>query len=262
MARGKKEEPRRDTNAWMTTYTDLMILLLTFFVLLLSLSVVTEKKKLLALNSLTGAFGFKPGGHSILGTPRGLNITIGSSPMKQEDIDFEGMRNIALKNALEAHAKIVKEDERTIITLGNRVLFEHRSSRVKAESAPFLLELGEILKDGPHTIELRGYAATSETAFDQDPFKTSMLLSSERASEIYRFFAERGGIPAKKMVAHGFGTNRVDMEGGKSPDGLDRQVELILDYRDSIPYRLKRTGRESLLDFKGFLFRFPGDAHE
>ena len=73
MATKKKQNVTLDPNAWMSTYTDLMILLLTFFVLLLSLSSIDKKRKRVALNSLVGAFGFKPGGQSILGKPKGLD---------------------------------------------------------------------------------------------------------------------------------------------------------------------------------------------
>jgi len=60
----KQPEQRINSNAWITTYTDLMTLLLTFFVLLLSMAVITEEKRMVALNSVTGAFGFKPGAQS------------------------------------------------------------------------------------------------------------------------------------------------------------------------------------------------------
>ncbi|RLB14628.1 MAG: flagellar motor protein MotB, partial [Deltaproteobacteria bacterium] len=71
----KKQEQSQNTNSWLTTYTDLMILLLTFFVLLISISVVDANKQRVALNSLVGAFGFKPGGHSVIGVKKGMNIT-------------------------------------------------------------------------------------------------------------------------------------------------------------------------------------------
>ena len=46
MAVKKKINYKLDSNAWMSTYTDLMTLLLTFFVLLLSLSTMDKNRKL------------------------------------------------------------------------------------------------------------------------------------------------------------------------------------------------------------------------
>jgi chemotaxis protein MotB len=61
----------------MSTYTDLMTLLLTFFVLLLSLSTVDKTKKLRALNSLVGALVLSQEGSQYWGE-KGINITTGA----------------------------------------------------------------------------------------------------------------------------------------------------------------------------------------
>ena len=45
MAKKAQEEEPQNTNAWITTYTDLMTLLLTFFVLLISISTIDANRK-------------------------------------------------------------------------------------------------------------------------------------------------------------------------------------------------------------------------
>lgn len=263
MATGKKTETKVDTNAWMTTYTDLMILLLTFFVLLLSISVTDQKRKRLALNSLVGAFGFKPGGQAILGSPKGMNITVGTAPMEKEDLMFEKLRNVALKSVMESESELIKENERTVIILSNQVLFDHNSDVIKSQYHPYLKELAKVLKDKAKLIELRGYADPSEITFDPDPLKKAMFISTRRALNVFRFLNEEGQIPAKNIVAHGFGVNKpIKDEAGKEIS-LNRQVEIILDTKDEVPYRLKKQQTKgSWLDFKGFLFRYPGSTDE
>ena len=68
MGRGAKKEKKQDEGApgWMVTFADLMTLLLTFFVLLLSMSTLDNQKVKLALGSLRGALGVLEGG----GQPR------------------------------------------------------------------------------------------------------------------------------------------------------------------------------------------------
>jgi len=261
MKEKKKTNITLDANAWMSTYTDLMILLLTFFVLLLSLATIDKRRKRLALNSLVGAFGFKPGGQSILGKPKGMNITTGSAPMVPEEVQFETLRNVALKHGLKSDLSMDKQLDRTVLVLNNKMLFDPESASLKEENKEFLSDLAEAINDGPQLIELRGYIDSSESIMEEDPFRTSMLLSSKRAITLYDFFVEKG-IPSKRIVAHGFGLNYPGKAKGSKESYLNRQVEIILDYRERIPFHLKRPVRPNgFLDFKGFFFRTPGDEN-
>jgi chemotaxis protein MotB len=258
MAKKKKTNYTLDTNAWMSTYTDLMTLLLTFFVLLLSLSTIDKNRKRLALNSLVGAFGFKPGGQSILGNPEGVNITTGSSPLVEEDIQFERLRNVALKHGLESDLTVSKQLDRTVIVLKNKVLFSHNSSELMKKNMTFLSEIAEILKEGNQLIELRGYSDSSESILDKDPYKTSMILSSKRAIAMFDFLVGKGLSPGD-IVAHGFGLN---YPGAPEEPSVNRQVEIILDYREKIPFSMRRRGKSGFLDFKGFFFRTARDLND
>lgn len=256
----KAEEEAQNTNGWITTYTDLMILLLTFFVLLISISVMDSRKKRIALDSLVGAFGFKPGGHSVIGKEKGINITVGASPLTKEEIDFERLRNIAFKNNLQADVKVQMEGEKIIIGLSHRVLFDKGSSRLTEQGRKFLMEITPVLRDSPGLVELRGYVDPSEVLFSEDRTKDSMLLSANRAASVYRFLNANGKIPKKKLVAHGFGIQDIKQGAVKVPGTFNRQVEIILDYRATLPFRVKKGLRKEklLLDFKGFLFKLKG----
>lgn len=259
MAQKKKTNITLDTNSWMSTYTDLMILLLTFFVLLLSLSTVDKRRKRLALNSLVGAFGFKPGGQSILGQAKGMNITTTSAPLVEEEVQFERLRNVALKHGLKSELSMSKQLERTVLILNNQVLFDTESAVLKEENREYLADLAEAIIDGPRLIELRGYVDSSECVMADDPYKTSMLLSSKRVVALFDFFIKQG-VPPERIVAHGFGLNYPGKVKGSKESYLNRQVEIILDYRESVPFHLKKPARrKGLLDFNGFIFRTLGD---
>jgi chemotaxis protein MotB len=260
----KDEGLKADTNAWMTTYTDLCTLLLTFFVLLLSIATIDEKKRRVALNSLVGAFGFKPGAQSIIGEPEGMNITLGSAPMKKEEITFEKLQNVVVKNTLEKEVKVVKEADRIVLTLGKRLLFKEGSHEIGEKGKLFLAQLAPIFKgeEGPKLIELRGYVAHAETVFDEDPEQTAILLSTRRALTVFRHFTYNHGVPAERLVAHGFGEPRYVSRSSRQQGKVDRQVQIILDFQEEIPYRLRKRSGDSILDFNGFLFRFPGNMNE
>ena len=260
MGKRRQAEETLNTNAWMTTYTDLMTLLLTFFVLLISISTIDENRKREALNSLIGAFGFKPGAQSVLGRENGMNVTLGSAPMMKENMDFSQLENVAFKNGLDAEVQVRRENEKIIISLSKRVLFERGSTKIKPESIKFLREVGNILKGVPGLIELRGFADETEVILGPDPMKRAMYLSVERAMAVYGFFAHEARIPMRKMVAHGFGYRKGKNEVAPGQKAQDNQVEIICNYRAKIPFHLRKRpeNRNILLDFKGFLFNIRG----
>lgn len=67
MARQKKEDPPAGSPAWMATFSDLMNLLLCFFVLLFSMSTVDAEKFQLVIASLQSHFSVLQGGASSIG---------------------------------------------------------------------------------------------------------------------------------------------------------------------------------------------------
>ena len=60
MARKKQEEAPKGSPAWMATFSDLMNLLLCFFVLLFSMSTVDAEKFEMVVASLQSSFSVLP----------------------------------------------------------------------------------------------------------------------------------------------------------------------------------------------------------
>lgn len=83
MAKKKQEEAPKGSPAWMATFSDLMNLLLCFFVLLFSMSSVDESKAEAMIKSLADTFSiFSGGGESF---DEGVLISSGSSQLSNLD---------------------------------------------------------------------------------------------------------------------------------------------------------------------------------
>lgn len=242
----------------MITYTDLVTLLLTFFVLLISMSVIAEEKRVAALSSVIGAFGAMPGGNSGIGSPKGENFTDRSAPMESEKLDLERMRNLVSKNGLQSEMSVVREEERIIISLNDRLVFRPKSSRIDPERIRFLNDLKDVLTGSSSRIELRGYADPAETVLDPDRLKPALMLSARRALAIFHFLADGGEIPTERIVAHGFGNLPAENTAPSDLHQRNRQVQIIMDYREKLPFRLTKPAKNPFLDFKGFFFKVPG----
>lgn len=90
MSRKKKpEDPPKGSPAWMATFSDLMNLLLCFFVLLFSMSSVDQGKAEALVKSLANTFSVFSGGGSSFGD--GNMISNGTSQLTQLDNYFNSM---------------------------------------------------------------------------------------------------------------------------------------------------------------------------
>lgn len=86
MARQKKEDPPKGSPAWMATFSDLMNLLLCFFVLLFSMSSVDQAKFEALVASLQSQYSILKGGGASVG--EGKMISAGINQMQKYDVYF------------------------------------------------------------------------------------------------------------------------------------------------------------------------------
>lgn len=88
MAKKKKQdEAPKGSPAWMTTFSDLMNLLLCFFVLLFSMSSVDVEKFTMVIASLQSSFSILPAGGSSIGD--GTLVSAGISQLENFDVEFQ-----------------------------------------------------------------------------------------------------------------------------------------------------------------------------
>ncbi len=83
MAKRKEEEPPKGSPAWMSTFSDLMNLLLCFFVLLFSMSTVDESKYAALVAAMNNTFNIFQAGATAIGD--GILISNGVSQLNELD---------------------------------------------------------------------------------------------------------------------------------------------------------------------------------
>lgn len=93
MARRRQEDPPAGSPAWMATFSDLMNLLLCFFVLLFSMSTVDEEKYNQLVASISSAFSILDGGATAIGD--GVLISSGVSQLNELDQYINSTGNTA-----------------------------------------------------------------------------------------------------------------------------------------------------------------------
>lgn len=246
---------------WLTTYCDLCTLLLTFFVLLLSMSVLDNTRQKQALNSLIGAFGFLPGGRSAIGTPKGTDISEFEAPMDQNSLNFDMLREVTMKNELDKDVEIIKKDESLTLVLNQKILFEPGSFELKPAARRYLSQLLPYLAQDSREIEIGGHTDRFEKIETPGWEKLSWAISAKRASAVYRFLLSQG-LDAQRVSAHGFSFHKPLVDGIQYPHLRDRnqRVEIVLAYSRTLPATLLHEDPKAspFFNYKNFFFRlFP-----
>lgn len=215
--------------AWVVTYGDMMSLLLTFFVLLVSFSTISEEDFKNAMQSLQGALGVADSYTPVL-FPY-------ARPARKQDEAAREAEEFArrLKRVLQVtgRAYLIQIDYDATggvkITLPDAVLFDAGSAALKASAAQVLQDISTLLMDLPATfIEVRGHTDNSPLTTSPQ-YRDNHELSYWRADAVARRLVAQGGVelPQIEIVACGDGQPVApnDTEEGRS---ANRRVDIYI----------------------------------
>ncbi len=211
---------------WMVTYGDLMTLLLTFFVLLLSFSTIHEEEFKKAMASLQGALG-------VLNKEEVLLQLI--KPIYEPPVQRR-MQDAAIRLAkyikvhgLEGKVRVTQIERGGIkVTLQSPVLFDTGKADLKPGAAPILTDVTGMLKEIPdRVIGVEGH--TDNVPIHTEEFPSNLELSVARAVSVARYLIDEEDIDAATTFVSGFGENR-PVATNDTPDGRarNRRVELTV----------------------------------
>ena len=112
MAKQKKEDPPAGSPAWMATFSDLMNLLLCFFVLLFSMSTVDAEKFQVVIASLQSHFSVLQGGASSIGD--GEMVGAGINQLQYYDTFYNPAANSQGKGQFEESGHQTSADDSVV----------------------------------------------------------------------------------------------------------------------------------------------------
>lgn len=265
MGRRAIEPEQPSTNRWVITYTDLCTLLLTFFVLLVSMSTIDNRRERKALDSLVGSFGPMPGGRALAGRlkgPDGSNRTAAAPTGKTMDLAM--LRELKIGSRHEPDESQWDKDK-TILRIQGKVLFLPGSTELNPEIFQTLDEMAAQLAATAREIEIRGHTDLFEGINQPDWTGDSWRVSLKRAQAVYDYFQFRG-IDVKRMTCNGYSYYRPLVNSREYPHLSDdnRRVEIVLGPGVHLPEAPPRQSRARAhgLNYRNFFFRlFPTDEN-
>ena len=273
MAKRKEDTPPAGSPAWMATFSDLMNLLLCFFVMLFAMSSIEEAKLQEFVAAMNNTFSVFDGGASAIGD--GFLISNGVSQLneldqyinstgKTADSDTDGedfqdyemspeaMEEILQDKMLEENEERVEEIEEVLtesdiadevevsftaqyvkLTMNGGLLFDSGSAQLKDDAKLIIDKVGLIL-------ERYGNAGTIEIEGHTDnvPMKSAQYPSNEelsraRALSVFYYLMDSTTLNPLNLKHAGMG-ERVPIADNSTPEGRSRNRRVeILIYNPS-----------------------------
>ena len=214
MARKKKNNSGGlKGDGWMATYADTVTLLLTFFVLLYSMSSVdAEKTKNIAnafVSMMSGQsgdslmeFNLYNGEVPLIGGETEDNFDGGEELTDQQKM-FNTIKEFVHNNNLQDVVEIVDDERGVAMQLRDNILFETSSSDLREDSKSILNQLNTIIASVSNPILIEGH--TDNRDINTSRFPSNWELSADRAVNVVRYFVEVLGQDPKRFSATGYG---------------------------------------------------------
>jgi len=220
---------------WLNTYADMVTLLLCFFVLLFSMSVVNVKKFEAVMSSLQGALGILEG--APVPTPNGSPTEVFDAGDLVAQLLAKEMAEMAeLQEVIEKELKesglsdkvgVSLEERGVVLRFADTVLFDVGQDTLRPESAEALQKIGEIIKDLDNPIRVEGH--TDNWPISTPRFPSNWELSTARATRVVRFLIEEAGVEPRQLQAAGYG-EYYPIESNETAEGRqkNRRVDIVI----------------------------------
>ena len=268
MAKRKEDTPPAGAPAWMATFSDLMNLLLCFFVMLFAMSSIEEAKLQEFVSAMNNTFSVFDGGASAIGD--GFLISNGVSQLNELDQyinstgkvadsttdgeDFEefekspeSLEEMMQEQMLQENEERVEEisealqesdiaDEVEVsftaqyvkLTMNGGLLFDSGKAFLKAEAEQILDKVGVILERYGDGI-IEIEGHTDNVPISSAQFPSNEELSSARAMSVFYYLQEHALVNPVNLKHAGMG-ERVPIADNSTPEGRsrNRRVEILI----------------------------------
>ncbi len=250
-----------DPTTWMVTFGDLLMLLLTFFVMLLTMSSMDTKSLKSMVSLFQGASGplelggdlrevkaiekLRSGTHlrtsslEMLELMKGVESNIAISAGKSgarvtstkmlEDFFLTGddEKDEQILIGLESIMQFSDDERGVVISFQANVMFDSGEAEIKKGFYPTLDIVAKILKTVPNDVLVMGH--TDNVPIRHKRYGSNWELSLYRALNAQKYFVEEKGLSPKRFGVGGYGDVRPqlsnDTEEGRNKN---RRVEIIL----------------------------------
>lgn len=231
----KHHEEEGNNERWLITYSDLITLLLVFFIILYAFSKIDNDKYKNLASGFNTVFG---SGTGILvgdGTGEMVGDGIGGVGGEGGEQTEEGMLSdikdevdsYLTSNGLEESVSTDIDDRGLIIRMSNSILFDSGTANIKADNSSSLSTIGTLLNSMPNYIRIEGH--TDNLPISNTKFKSNWELSVLRATNVAEILIADAGIKPERISVLGYGEFRPIADNSTAEGrAKNRRVDIVI----------------------------------
>ncbi|MBA2173310.1 flagellar motor protein MotB [Halobacillus locisalis] len=252
MKLNRKKKTDKGAPKWMTTYADMVTLILVFFVLLFSMSQINLVKFEAIAESFRNRmiFDFYPSQVESEYPTESTKVQENGEMNNEFEEPTDTPDNIAEEEATKAMADLeelkkevdqylennqlndiisANQTERgVVLVLEEQLLFETSEAQILDGAKPFLSKVGTLLMNIPNFIKVEGHTDNRQISTFRYP--SNWELSGARASSVIRYLTNSTeGLAPSRFTAVAYGDTR-PVAPNDSPEnwGKNRRVEIVI----------------------------------
>ncbi len=234
--RQSHEEHGGNHERWLLTYADMITLLMIFFIIMYSMSIVDAKKFSELSSSLSGVMGQ---GQSVL--PASQGVMEGNPPVQSPPQPYTATAAAdaaELQKAMEQVEALIEEKQLggqlsvqmtsagVTIRMKDNLLFDSGSATLQTGSYGTLDSITAILNSMQNRIRIEGY--TDNVPMHSVQFQSNWELASQRAINVLYYFAGKG-VAQGRLSAESFGEFKQMVPNDTSENRQqNRRVDIVI----------------------------------
>ena len=219
-----KDDHSSGQERWIVSYADFMTLLMAFFVVMYSISSVSEKKYKVLSDTLSGAFNHSDNSEVLIVGEGKVEVDIVESIpnithliSQQLDERFQSLVNDKLVS--------VNQNEKWLqIELQSTILFDIGGAVLNKSAEKIIGEISSIMSKYLNVIRVEGF--TDNTPIKNSLYTSNWELSTARATAVVRLM-ESQGVDPRRLAAVGYGEHQ-PVASNSTIEGRSKNRRIVL----------------------------------
>lgn len=246
----KQRKPEKGAAKWLVTYSDMVTLILVFFILLFSMSRIDQIKFEAVAESFQNreVLDFLPSivpnsypqdgnnveesGKDEADDPIDVNVSRDAYISKQQEEEslnelVESVEAYLDEHELNDEITATITERGVLLVLQDSIFFDMGEAIILDEGKPFLKEIGSLFSQMPNDIKVEGH--TDSRPINTYRYPSNWELSGARASSVVRYLIDEFGLEESRFSIAGYGdTRQVVPNDSEENMSLNRRVEITI----------------------------------